>query len=88
MSRTYKEILEEFEVYSSDVMYRSVPGSSSLNDLEEVRDESYRKYNLMSQSISWYYEKHKACRGWSRKKKRKINNRLKRYFRNLERRLK
>ena len=86
--KTYQEILDEYEVYPSDVMYRSVPGSSSLNDLEEVRDESYRKYNLMSQEISWYYDKHSLCKGWSRKKKRKINNRLKRYFRNLERRLK
>lgn len=84
---SYQEVLDQFEVFPSNVMYEHVLGGDFEN-MKEVRDEKYRKYNLMSLEIAWLYEKRYLCKGWSRKKKRKIDNRLKRYFKNMSRRFK
>jgi len=85
----YEEILKEYEKFPSDLMYRLANGASLLDEdaLEEVRCESHRRVNLCSMRLSWILEFRQLTKGWSRRKKRKINNRLLRYWRNVEKKL-
>lgn len=79
---SYQLILNEFEVEPSDILIEYKNGERI-----EIRDKKYQYYNLVALRIYWRFYKKAYTRGWSRKKKRKINNRLIRYFRNYARKL-
>ena len=87
---TYEEILAVFERQPSDVAYTLKEGGEFINDEDwvELKDFKYRQYNLMGQRLSWMHEKRNLTKGWSRKKKCKINNRLIRFFRNCAKKCK
>lgn len=90
----YERLLEEYEEYPSDKMYKLKKDRNFTNDLiddcfEEITDEKYRKYNLMGMELSWILEGVKmANRFLPRKKAKKLNLRITRYYKNLFRRLK
>lgn len=86
---TYAEILDRFEQEPSEVVYTIKLGGAFSNseDWVEKSDPGNRKYNLMSQQLSWIFERRDLTKGWSRKKKCKINNRLLRFFRNVKKRV-
>lgn len=91
---TYAEVLKKYEFEPSDIVYVSGKLSEldeldkGFSDFVEHKDFKYKKYNLMSMELSWTFDMRSDTRGWSRKKKRKINNRLLRFFKNKRKSLK
>lgn len=82
---TYGELYREYVLfkYPSDVMYEGFG-----DDMREVRDESYRKYNLMGIICDWILGGKQAARSLSRSKRRKLTKHVMRRHRALLRRLK
>lgn len=86
---TYAEVLAIYEKSFSNVVYTLKEGGSFSNEDDWIEKHDNRNYkvNIMGREVGWFYEKRGLTRGWSRKKKRKINNRLVRFFKNSRRRL-
>lgn len=77
------DFIKEYEYKEvSDVMFKMetiVTKDTKSNDIEyvEIRDPSYKYYNAMGMVLSWCYEdSKKAKKIMSRKKFRRLNNRI------------
>lgn len=81
-TKTYAEILAEYEVYPTDSYHVLKDGW-----FEEHHAERFRLTNLMAMRFCWHIEKHVYTKGWNRADKRRINARLERFFSNMEKKL-
>lgn len=90
----YGRLLSEYEKEPSNIVYELLPKEERIGDdpfgegnYKMIQDERYKKYNLMGMVLDWQFEGTKKASFLSRKRKKRLCNRLNRFFRNQRRKL-